>query len=75
MSGAMVDRAFVENCLRRSFKRISRQWLVMLTSSSHLAEHRSSDEEVDRLMHEFEQCLQVRQSQGGREGEPRAGKA
>lgn len=55
-----MDRSFIENVLRRSFKRISLKWLVMLTSSSHLADHRATDEELDTLMDEFKQCMQVR---------------
>lgn len=54
-----VDRSFIENVLRRSFKRISLKWLVMLTSSSHLADHRATDEELDTLMDEFKECMQV----------------
>jgi hypothetical protein len=43
---------FVEDVLRRSWAKLDTRWLIMLVASSHLAQHRATDEEVDQLFRE-----------------------
>lgn len=51
------NRSQVDSLLRRSYGKVSMQWLTMLISSSHLADHRATDAELEQLLSEFERCM------------------